>query len=51
MFEFSRNQKNAFSIEIIILYGNKEVYPQIDEPFDASVCAIARLPSFCGYTP
>ena len=35
MFEFRRNQKNAFSIEIVILYHNKEVYPhvQIDEPF------------------
>ena len=33
MFEFSRNQKNAFSTEIVILYRNKEMYPQIDEPF------------------
>ena len=33
MFEFSRNQKNTFSIEKAILYRNKEVYPQIDEPF------------------
>ena len=33
MFEFSRNKKNAFSIEIVILYRNKEVYPQINEPF------------------
>ena len=33
MFKFSRNQKNTFSIEIVILYRNKQVYPQIDEPF------------------
>ena len=33
MLEFSWNQKNTFSIEIVILYRNKEVYPKIDEPF------------------